>query len=125
MNDTHNQLIVGQLKLLNETLKGTNKILTRLLGVFEAKTIVETLKGEEQQFTKEKLDATTTVVEEAMMTWEMEHEGKNYKTFKPCKYKCGFWSGWGKPYNKGDKILHINPATKEIIGFNCPKFKEE
>ena len=54
-----------------------------------------------------------------------EYEGKTYNLdkFKPCKYKCSYWTGWGQPYVKGDKILHINPANREVIGFQCPKFE--
>jgi len=51
------------------------------------------------------------------------YEGRTYNKFKPCKYKCGYWTSWATDYKKGDKILHINPVTKEVLGFNCPKFK--
>lgn len=65
------------------------------------------------------------VKEEPQVSEEIivEYEGRTYKKFKPCKYKCGFWTSWATDYKKGDKILHINPMTKEIIGFNCPKFE--
>ena len=56
-----------------------------------------------------------------------EYNGKTYtmSKFKPCKYKCGMFTAWGQPYEKGDKILHINPLTKEIIGYQCPRFEEQ
>lgn len=55
----------------------------------------------------------------------IEYEGRRYSRFKPCKYKCGMWSSWADDYKKGDTILHINPMTKEVIGFKCPKYEDD
>lgn len=64
----------------------------------------------------------TIVQEDITMEYDLDYNGKHYKIWRPCKYKCGFWSGWGKPYTQGDHKLHINPGTKEIIGYECPKY---
>ncbi|MFX0141413.1 MAG: hypothetical protein ACFFDN_47685 [Candidatus Hodarchaeota archaeon] len=101
-------------------LKKLNENIIKFLAFAEA-------KQPHLEYSKEEVlhqDTKTKTTQIATMEWEMEYEGKKYKKFSPCKYKCGFWSGWGKPYKQGDKILHINPATKEIIGFQCPKFEE-
>ena len=76
---------------------------------------------EDPRIIREKL----IVKEEPQVSEEIivEYEGRTYKKFKPCKYKCGFWASWATDYKQGDKILHINPMTKEIVGFNCPKFE--
>jgi hypothetical protein len=50
------------------------------------------------------------------------HEGRTYKKFTPCKYKCGMFTSWADDYKKGDRKLHINPLTKEVLGTNCPKY---
>jgi len=63
------------------------------------------------------------VKEEVEEGLSIEYEGRIYKKFKPCKYKCGLWTSWATDYKQGDKILHINPMTKEIVGFQCPKFE--
>jgi len=52
----------------------------------------------------------------------IEHEGRTYRKFEPCKYKCGYWASWADDYKKGDHKFHINPATKEIIG-ECPEYE--
>ena len=101
-------------KKIAEALEGLNKLIVDFMITLKADKIVQEITAEEKTF----------VTQEAKMTWEMEYEGKNYKFFKPCKYKCGFWSGFGKPYIKGERPLHINPATKEILGFECPKYAE-
>ena len=55
---------------------------------------------------------------------EIVYEERTYNRFKPCKYKCGYWTSWASDYKKGDRILHINPMTNEALGFDCPKFAE-
>ena len=52
----------------------------------------------------------------------IEYDGKTFEKFIPCKYKCGMFTAWGKPYKQGDKKLHLNPMTKEILGYDCPAF---
>jgi len=52
----------------------------------------------------------------------IEHEGRTYSRFKPCKYKCGMWSSFADDYKKGDRPLHVNPVTKEVLG-GCPKYE--
>jgi len=52
----------------------------------------------------------------------IEHEGRTYSRFKPCKYKCGMWSSFANDYKKGDRPIHINPVTKEVLG-GCPKYE--
>lgn len=52
------------------------------------------------------------------LTWEIEYNGRNYKNFKPCKYKCGGLTSWPEDYKKGDQPLHIHPTDKEILGFS-------
>lgn len=107
-----------QKKLLGK-LEMQNEWISRLVAYLEA-------KNPDIEMINNPQDVPTIVVtEETSMTWEMKYEEKNYKKFTPCKYKCGFWTGWGKPYNEGDKKLHINPGTKKIIGFQCPKYAEE
>ena len=53
---------------------------------------------------------------------EVEYDGKTFGKFVPCKYKCGMFTAWGKPYKQGDKKLHLNPMTKEVLGYDCPAF---
>jgi len=69
-------------------------------------------------------DSFLIISDEDGEEFEIEYEGRTYNRFKPCKYKCGYFTSWATDYKKGDKILHINPVTREIIGFNCPKFAE-
>ena len=52
----------------------------------------------------------------------IEHEGRTYSRFNPCKYKCGMWSSFANDYKKGDRPIHINPVTKEVLG-GCPKYE--
>lgn len=52
----------------------------------------------------------------------INHEGRVYRKFEPCKYKCGMWSSWADDYKKGDHKLHVNPVTKEVLG-GCPKYE--
>ncbi|MFW9874491.1 MAG: hypothetical protein ACFFG0_15400 [Candidatus Thorarchaeota archaeon] len=70
---------------------------------------------------------TQTVVENHKIPKKKEaitikYEGRTYSKFTPCKYKCGFWSSWADDYKKGDRKLHINPLTQEILG-GCPKYE--
>ena len=52
----------------------------------------------------------------------IEHEGRTYSRFKPCKYKCGMWSSFADDYKKGDRPIHVNPVTREVLG-GCPKYE--
>ena len=81
----------------------------------------EALQPSKEYENKEIIVKEEPQIEESI---SIEYEGRTYKKFKPCKYKCGLWTSWATDYKKGDKILHINPMTKEVIGFNCPKFAE-
>lgn len=69
----------------------------------------------EAQFKKEKIEVSDDIV---------EFDGREYKKFTPCKYKCGMWSAWPSDYKQGDRKLHMNPMTKEVIGTECPKYAE-
>ena len=62
------------------------------------------------------------VTEKAESKLVIKHEGRTYRKFEPCKYKCGYWASWADDYKKGDHKFHINPATKEIIG-ECPEYE--
>lgn len=53
---------------------------------------------------------------------EIQYDSKTFKKFQPCKYKCGMFTAWGQPYTQGDRKLHMNPLTKEILGYECPAF---
>lgn len=55
---------------------------------------------------------------------EIQYDSKTFKKFQPCKYKCGMFTAWGQPYTQGDRKLHMNPLTKEILGYECPAFDE-
>jgi len=63
----------------------------------------------EQQFTKETIVVDTTI--------NIEHEGRFYKKFILCKYKCGGLTSWATDYKKGDQKLHIHPIDHEVLGF--------
>jgi len=52
----------------------------------------------------------------------IEYEDRTYSRFKPCKYKCGLWTSFADDYKKGDRPIHINPMTKEVLG-GCPKYE--
>ena len=78
-------------------------------------------KGSEVPVKKE---STTkiTVKEQTESKLVIEHEGRTYSRFKPCKYKCGMWSSFANDYKKGDRPIHINPVTREVLG-GCPKYE--
>jgi hypothetical protein len=66
-----------------------------------------------------------TVSTKAEYIQVMEVNGRKYKKFVPCKYKCGLWSAWPIDYKSGDKRLHINPITKEPVSLGCGDYAEE
>ena len=70
---------------------------------------VEYEESKEIQFTKEVLLVDTTI--------NIEHEGRFYKKFITCKYKCGGLTSWASDYKKGDQKLHIHPTDYEVLGF--------
>jgi len=97
------------------------KVLNRLDIIIE--NMGEFLRGlKESKTTFKKVELE--VKEEIKSDIKIEYQGRTYSKFKPCKYKCSYWTSWADDYKKGDKILHINPMTKEVIGFDCPKFNE-
>ena len=62
------------------------------------------------------------VNEQAESKLVIVHEGRTYSRFNPCKYKCGMWSSFANDYKKGDRPIHINPVTREVLG-GCPKYE--
>ena len=65
---------------------------------------------------------------------QIEHDGRTYNKFKPCKYKCGGLTAWPTDYAKGDQPIHIHPTDHEILGFSeegidgsfhCPVVKKK
>ena len=49
---------------------------------------------------------------------EIVFEGRTYKNFKTCKFKCGGLTSWATDYKPGDKMLHVHPTDSEILGFS-------
>ena len=49
---------------------------------------------------------------------KIEYQGRTYEKFKPCKFKCGGLTAWAKDYKQGDKMLHVHPTDREILGFS-------
>ena len=70
---------------------------------------VEYEEPKEIQFKKEVLLVDTTI--------NIEHEGRFYKKFITCKYKCGGLTSWASDWQKGDQKLHIHPTDYEVLGF--------
>ena len=85
------------------------------------KKIVAMLSKESQETVVKELNNTvreTVQVSTGQLSWEIEYEGRTYKKFKPCKFKCGGLTSWPVDYKKGDQMLHIHPTDKEILGFS-------
>jgi hypothetical protein len=75
--------------------------------------------------TKEDIRKRNEAEEERLSETErfiITHEGRTYSRFKPCKYKCGMFVSFPDDYKKGDKPLHVNPITKEVLG-GCPRYE--
>ena len=71
---------------------------------------------------KKESKTKTKVTEQTESKLVIEHEGRTYSRFNPCKYKCGMWSSFANDYKKGDRPIHINPVTREVLG-GCPKYE--
>lgn len=114
------QGIYDRLNIIDEKL---DDIKLSSVDTWQAKTVEEFsgIKSTKPKATTEKplkLGGHPIVEEEIII----DYDGRTYKKFKPCKYKCGMWASWPKDYKKGDRMLHINPITKEVIG-GCPNYE--
>ena len=74
------------------------------------------------QTPKKESKIKTKVTEQTESKLVIVHEGRTYARFNPCKYKCGMWSSFANDYKKGDRPIHINPVTREVLG-GCPKYE--
>lgn len=93
---------------------------TRCRDVMEITELQEEIEFKEAV---EKTTASGHPVEKLEVSNDIvEYDGRKYKKFIPCKYKCGMWTAWATDYKQGDRKLHMNPMTKEIIGLECPKY---
>ena len=121
--ETYEQLI-----RIADALEKANKLFIDFMAFRKAENIVRELKEEDLKVDTKVYDGLK-VVNEVIPTkqdvFEITYDDKTFKNFKPCKYKCGYYVAFGQPYKEGDKALHINPVTREIIGYQCPKYAEE
>ena len=56
------------------------------------------------------------------LTKDAIFEDKFYKYVQKCKYGCDNWISFDN-YAKGQKALHIDGVTLEVIGRYCPKYE--
>jgi len=126
--EIRNEIFDMKTDLFNEFDK-VNKKIDNLMNLYNAKSFF--LPGEkspavgdipERKTLKKESTKNGKITEKVESKLVIEHEGRTYSRFNPCKYKCGMWSSFANDYKKGDRPIHINPVTKEVLG-GCPKYE--